>query len=104
MARYIDADVLTEELYNMADDVDKDFGLLDRNSQYMMERGIRISAQYIINLAPTADVEEVKHGHWVQPNPYCKPFCSICSTFEQSGKKKNYCSECGAKMDEKDGE
>lgn len=59
----------------------------------------RTSFKYDIMDAPKADVEEVRHGYWVQPNPSNKPFCSECKTFEQTGVKKNYCSECGAKMD-----
>lgn len=57
-----------------------------------------VPTEYIENF-PAADVAEVRHGYWVRPNPYCKPFCSECKTFEQSGEKKKYCSECGAKMD-----
>lgn len=56
-----------------------------------------------VDAIPAADVEKVRHGEWIRPNPYCKPFCSECKTFEQSGEKKKYCSECGAKMDGKDG-
>ena len=53
----------------------------------------------MIDDIPTADVEEVRHGRWVQPNPLYNPFCSECKTYERSGEKKKYCSECGARMD-----
>ncbi len=61
-----------------------------------------------------ADVEEVKHGEWIQEwelekgledndeIPYIK--CSLCGHMEWGIDKEmditpNYCNECGAKMD-----
>lgn len=54
--------------------------------------GIAISA------TPTADVVEVRHGHWIRINN--KRACSECGYYYFSnGVDANYCSECGAKMD-----
>ncbi len=70
-----------------------------------------------IDNLPTADVEEVKHGEWIQEwelekgledndeIPYIK--CSLCGHMEWGIDKEmditpNYCNECGAKMDGKD--
>lgn len=57
----------------------------------------------IIN-APTVDAEPVKHGHWIF-NPkdaiemmFTLPKCSKCGAESSDG--GNYCSNCGAKMDE----
>lgn len=58
--------------------------------------------------APTADVEEVKHGEWIKNQyisqvlgiPVKKEFvftCSLCG--HDTIGKSNYCRECGAKMD-----
>lgn len=50
--------------------------------------------------APTVDVEPVRHGHWIICSDGYYPYCSKCKQ-EPSGKNMtNYCSNCGAKMDE----
>lgn len=52
---------------------------------------------------PAADVQEVRHGHWIQiDDAKCK--CSICDTIAfialyPSSSDKNYCPSCGARMD-----
>jgi hypothetical protein len=89
MEKYINAQrflLMTDALFQLE--------LIDKNTAELIKS--------LIQGEPAANVQEVKHAHWVQPNPYCKPFCSGCNTFEQSGKKKNYCSECGAIMDGKE--
>ena len=52
--------------------------------------------------APTVDAVEVVHGRWVNPyiNRYGHP-CHCCSEcgFKASYQDKNYCPNCGAKMD-----
>lgn len=67
--------------------------------------------------APTADVVEVRHGHWeVRSDEYeicasefvcsvCKEsFCSSELTDEQFFEMMQYCPHCGARMDGDDGE
>lgn len=68
---------------------------------------------------PTADVQEVKHGYWIEKEkgyttnfggkgktPYRE--CSICGwdypvvTVEQHFKQYKHCPNCGAKMDKED--
>lgn len=51
----------------------------------------------------TADVVEVRHGHWEKlKDGY---WCSNCCILEKDLKQEyNYCPNCGAKMDGKDGE
>ena len=67
----------------------------------------------LVEEQPTADVVEVKHGYWIEndyrsfdgfetvvyPNEALK--CSECShNFKKELLwRKNYCPECGAKMD-----
>lgn len=62
-----------------------------------------------LDAIPEADVEPVRHGHWIEelhedefeiPLDYYTYRCSACSIGEQG--KGNYCSYCGAKMDEKE--
>ena len=69
-----------------------------------------------LNLIPTADVVEVRHGYWFITE-YEYFTCSECgnsyyngceSTAEAKQRMKdgfynNYCGHCGAKMDGKDG-
>lgn len=60
---------------------------------------------------PSADVVEVRHGHWKVVNDgyggeayICE--CSECEdtvwVYKNSDRKWNYCPNCGAKMDEKE--
>lgn len=65
----------------------------------------------IIDNAPTADVEEVRHGKWTirHEGTYkrAKCYCSVCGKSNGIGgiisnQKKQYCPNCGAKMDLED--
>lgn len=52
---------------------------------------------------PTADVTEVKHGHWINDGYACGDTqwtCSVCGEYEFRAGKRPYCCNCGAKMDE----
>ena len=63
--------------------------------------------QFIDNL-PTADVTEIRRGHWViyYKNVFGYGYkCSLCGNLADEDNKgyhailTNYCSKCGAKMD-----
>ncbi len=61
------------------------------------------------HLIPTADVQPVRHGHWLPCNDDNKKRCSRCDTIcliavYPAWKKALFCPNCGAKMDGKDGE
>lgn len=59
---------------------------------------------------PSADVQPVKHGKWIDIHEWCKMhnskpsgigfyhWCSNCGKCVNH--RSNYCGECGAKMDE----
>ena len=52
---------------------------------------------------PTADVVEVRHGHWIKTGN--KKKCSVCEFFYFSNKDDwNGCPMCLAKMDGKKGD
>lgn len=55
---------------------------------------------------PIADIEEVKHGHWIlrpASNRIVDDDYYVCSSCGQSSYDETpYCPECGAKMDEED--
>jgi hypothetical protein len=72
-----------------------------RNSN--MEKQDKNTVLVAMQLQPTADVVEVKHGEWSHLGGdewYCTN-CGVVITTEGSWEKptKNYCFECGAKMD-----
>ena len=85
MARYIDADKFINwidiEHLRPADEV-----CLSENNVVEM-----------INLQPTADVAEVKHGEWDYIATHDCFSCNICK-FDSDVVMK-YCGGCGAKMD-----
>ena len=75
-------------------------------------KGIPLAFCQMIDLIPTADVVEVKHGKWINEPPYYaldgrylkSQQCSFCySVFVSDGNtpysNHPYCCECGAKMD-----
>ena len=93
MSRYIDADkLLTDEL------------------THTLPNGCgRSSGRVVIfiediDMQPTADVVEVRHGHWIRESfidkhgdeMFTSPKCSLCGNIETFGSK--YCPECGAYM------
>jgi hypothetical protein len=98
MARYIDADILLQHWVSLLG--------INTNACLSIE-----TLKYDLDKMPTADVQEVKHGHWEYNalNDFKKYSlrCSLCSAeyidnydgyvdvdcFE-------YCPNCGAKMDE----
>ena len=100
--RYIDP-------YQLADKVDESMrdnpheGKIALNHRLEHEHFLRMIA-----LAPSADVEPVVHAHWIGINPKKDVEgwierdykCSACD--EISWEKRNYCPNCGAKMDLED--
>ena len=110
MARYIDAELfdkkLAMEVY-LADDEDFTKAFV---------RGMEL-VKKAENEIPTADVQEVRHGHWIEDKETGCLICSECGHFtdeiigdmiERDGKiihrsmNPIYCSKCGAKMDGKE--
>lgn len=93
-------------------DADKTANEFEKHQIYLTNIGDNISskiwqdAKFVLWDAPTVDAVPVIHGHWICRNPQdCwedrKYNCSICGA---GGYQTRYCSACGAKMDEKDGE
>jgi len=97
MARYIDADGLIAKI--------KPPQCEDENS-FVWLGDVRKILRNFVNEAPTAEVEEVRHGEWVtvySENGYHKE-CSVCGSRwmldskEHVCKETKRCYECGAKM------
>ena len=51
-----------------------------------------------IKAVPAADVAPVVHGRWVFGGDGCV-ICSECNEEESNDNHRNYCPNCGAKMD-----
>lgn len=76
----------------------------------MLVRTNRLDGLYAlkdeVDNIPTADVQEVRHGHWVKQIKIRKDEevrlvhwqCSLCGCFLGTN-TANYCPNCGAKMD-----
>lgn len=97
MARYIDADALTNEIL-------KEYGI---DPFYYADINDRLKAYTDslilerVNSIPTADVKPVVHAHWEEwiGDTKCTSCGFICGDDYYLG-SKNYCPNCGAKMDE----
>lgn len=63
-----------------------------------------------IEALPSADVQPVKHGRWSECYTDSRLYSGICSVCggaairSVKGKPLDYCPDCGARMDLKDGE
>lgn len=67
----------------------------------------RIVSVSAIKAIPAADVAPVVHGRWEKRNPINGGsiiICSACGYPFRRLEPKNYCPNCGAKMDVKGGE
>lgn len=67
------------------------------------ERGWNDALDAAAESAPTVEAEPVKHGHWTDRAKSIlgvpTEACSECAEWSV-GYKKDYCPNCGAKMDE----
>ena len=97
MARLIDADWVAERLKEWRDWIAGTYG---ENDDYVLCLDTVLMK---LDDAPTADVEPVKHGHWVKSNSDYEWECSFCG-YGYTDYKITYCYDCGAKMDEVKGE
>ena len=105
MAEYISREALLKAVEKM-DRLDK-----ETHTQYEYNKEGYI---LLIKNAPTADVQEVKHGKWQLGRRGRKIVCSCCESdvpFKKDHERKchlacysNYCPDCGAKMDGVDAE
>lgn len=95
MSRYIDVKLLSRQLENFA----------------KWRAGHKDGIDFILDCSlpntPTADVQEVKYGRWVEQVKIRKNGeprlvywqCSLCGGFLGTN-TANFCPHCGAKMDE----
>lgn len=78
---------------------------------FLSKTDMPIAAQYFYDClreCEAADVQSVKHGRWIEVTPKHSR-CSVCDTtcliaVSPISKGANYCPNCGAIMDLKEGE
>ena len=90
MVRLIDADLVHRAKFHTED--------------LIYKRGWNDALDGVAKCAPTVDAEPVKHSKWIETDEYDEFYgrlyrCSNCNTFV-IGDMDNYCSYCGARMDE----
>lgn len=103
MQRYINKDILLHKLQERCNKLYEQYGTED---DYTRGYGAAIDAIDIIVLKETADVQEVKHGKWIELVKIRKGGeirlvhwqCSLCGCFLGTN-TESYCPNCGAKMD-----
>lgn len=103
MKKYVDADIVNLKLKQICD---------NHNTSYGIQFGGRAKdfAQFTDDI-PAADVEEVKHGNWIDVplnvyndrygmNKYnLRTKCSVCEyAMPREYPRFNICPNCGAKM------
>lgn len=59
------------------------------------EDAITMKGLAILNGFPVADVQDVRHGEWIELDG-CMTICSECNSL---GCGTRYCSNCGARME-----
>lgn len=101
MPRYIDADAILKDMCAWCTNFENDMPVCkEKECAYTL----------LVKSAPTADVQEVKHGHWIEQADGTH-FCSncgrdalyevmTCNAIEVSFKEKqtDICPHCGATM------
>lgn len=89
--RLIDADALRNAMFNSV--------FLQNTEMQKWDYGCWIRYKLFENCleaAPTVDAEPVRHGRWINDTDTC----SECGQYVYHGDSRNYCPNCGAKMDE----
>ena len=90
MPRYFDADKI--EL--------KGISVFDQNLEVLIPLS---DVRKALQMTPTADVQEVRHGRWIYTEcEFNLPKCSICGSHSHDATyadRDKFCSRCGAKMD-----
>ena len=94
MPRYIDADAILKDMCACCTNFENDMPVCkEKECAYTL----------LVKTAPTADVMEVKHGHWIEMNSDMGTYrCSQCRETVGGQTGSNFCPNCGAKMVEEE--
>ena len=113
MPRYIDAEFAEKEITSLVAEYENRMpkwspdDMLTSGKDAALKYGYKADgaekALEIVNKIPTADVQKVRRGHWIQIDD-TKCQCSACDVIAfialyPSGADKNFCPNCGCKLD-----
>ena len=91
MAEYIEREAVIRELRDV---YEREFPTADGAFDLFANR---IVPRVIKNI-PAAEVEQVRHGHWIEASGY--QICSECGEEHAWDEyRASYCEDCGARMD-----
>lgn len=93
MAEYIDRSKIAEMLNAV-------YGY-GWTTKYSVEMYLSVAQKTLLSL-PAADVEEVKHGHWICHGDAGVTECSVCHNGVSEYVEYPRCMFCGAHMGEED--
>lgn len=103
MSEYIERRVASDKLYNVYEYVKRNIIADGKPVAASLVKNIMLRFEKAINMVPSADVVEVKHGRWehLGGDEWCCTNCGEVISTEGSWEKptKKFCNECGAKMD-----
>ena len=111
MARYIDAEKLLNELQKRYESALSWYeNVSDPELKTRAEQAVASFLESILTIKnqPSADVQEVRHGTYINTNHGgihgdCIYRCSCCGNEREAYiEEENYCPNCGAKMDGKE--
>ncbi len=112
MAKYIDADALKDKMFNYYDCVNLNTRKGNYRGETLMNYEVADMIEDCIDNAPTADVEEVRHGKWIYEGHHeimGHAFqCSACERWMFTNSLNHVVEEypychCGAKMEDTQG-
>ena len=94
MSRYIDADAILKDMCARCTNFENDIPICkEKECAYTL----------LVKSAPTADVREIKHGHWIEINRDMGIYrCSQCREIIGGQTRSRFCPHCGTKMDEEE--
>ena len=99
MTKYINAERLKDSMFAYYDCLEESANGRPYKGDTLMDYEVVDMIEDCIDSAPPADVVEVKHGEHIQKGAWHIE-CSVCRhILAHIGEAKNYCPNCGAKMD-----
>lgn len=94
MADYIDRQAILKKIEKIRQDVQM---MDDIRRASIIMNGMHLCEEAVMN-QPSANVEPVRHGHWIYTPT--SPLGFTCSECGKEMCRFNYCPHCGAKIDE----
>ena len=93
MPKYINADELIKFLQTTRKNLPYD------SKDFFTRDEMLLNFEQMINIMPTADVQQVKHAEWKINCDGYYPYCSNCKQEPHGREMSQYCPHCGCRMD-----